>query len=299
MIEGFMTNVENGANAYETAVKIFNDSKIASSLKGDNTPEQISKRENLEELLNGVKEFTESRIESGEENVTLTDFLSEVSLATDADEEDEIPEPKVTLMTVHASKGLEFKHIFIAGMEEELFPSALSLDSLEQIEEERRLFYVAITRAKKTCTITYAGSRFRNGETKLTRPSRFIREIDREFTHVSTSGNYDNQDLSATSYSKPTSRPQFRSDANRYPASAGYRSSDSARFSSYKPLPASSEKTASTQGLKIGSVIRHSKYGEGEVVGYDEERADIIIINFKNFGIKKLLLKFAKFTILS
>lgn len=147
-------------------------------LSSENTPESISRKENLMELLNGIKEFVDSRIESGEGEATLTAFLSEVMLATDQDQKDEQTGPKVTLMTAHAAKGLEFKHVYIVGVEEELFPSAMSMDSLAQVEEERRLLYVAITRAEKSCMLTYAKSRFRNGQTAMTSPSRFLSEID-------------------------------------------------------------------------------------------------------------------------
>ncbi|MDE5790782.1 MAG: UvrD-helicase domain-containing protein [Muribaculaceae bacterium] len=156
------------SNAYEVGQHIYNRTGILTALAHDNTPESISKQENLSELLSGLKDFVDARIEEGEEDISMRTFLSEVMLATDQDRNDDSNEAKVTLMTVHAAKGLEFKHIFIVGVEEELFPSSMSMDSLAQIEEERRLLYVALTRAKETCTITYAGSRFRNGQTVMT-----------------------------------------------------------------------------------------------------------------------------------
>jgi len=147
-------------------------------------PKIISRQENLRELLAGMKEFVDGRLESGEGDVSLTAFLSEVMLATDQDAADNDNEAKVTMMTAHAAKGLEFKHVFIVGVEEELFPSSMSMDSISQVEEERRLLYVAMTRARETCMLSYARTRFRNGQTMMTSPSRFLREIDPRFVRT-------------------------------------------------------------------------------------------------------------------
>lgn len=299
LIDEFIADAANGANAYETAQLIFNRTGIVSSLFGSKTPELISKRENLEELLGGVKEFVDNKKKSEEENATITGYLSEISLATDADNDDDSSEPKVTLMTVHAAKGLEFKHIIIAGLEEELFPSALSMDSNEQLEEERRLFYVAITRAKDTCMITFAGNRFRNGEQKRMRPSRFLSEIDPAYVQFSSSLNFDDTDAFnpvSFNFSEPHYSRNFNSTV-----------SSSTRHDSYYPttkqnlrrLSPAATSSAVSSDLKKGSVIRHSKYGEGTILGFDEERNDIIIVDFIDHGVKKLILKFAKFTVVS
>lgn len=136
-------------------------------LVSDNTPESISKTENLQEILSNVHDFVEERTESGEAaSAGMTDFLAEVSLATDQDEAD-TSEQRVTLMTAHAAKGLEFNNVIVVGVEEELFPSSMSCDSLSQIEEERRLLYVAITRARKFCMLSYSSSRFKTGRRAL------------------------------------------------------------------------------------------------------------------------------------
>ncbi|MDE5807211.1 MAG: UvrD-helicase domain-containing protein, partial [Muribaculaceae bacterium] len=214
------------SNAYELGQLIYNRTGLLAALAHDNTPESISKQENLSELLSGLKDFVEARQEEGEDDLSMRAFLSEVMLATDQDQTDSSDEPKVTLMTVHAAKGLEFKHIFIVGVEEELFPSGMSMDSLAQIEEERRLLYVAITRAKETCTITYAGSRFRNGQTAMTRPSRFLAEIDPSYLKMVSSVNVDD---APSSFVNPVSN--YRSSgyikrdntANRAYASSGQR----------------------------------------------------------------------------
>lgn len=187
VISECLAAVGRGENAYELGQLIYNRTGMLAVLAHDNTPESISRSENLTELQSGLKYFVESRMEEGNEDVSLQDFLNEVSLATDQDVSDDTDEPKVTLMTAHAAKGLEFDHIFIVGVEEELFPSSMSMDSMAQVEEERRLLYVAITRAGKTCVMTYASSRFRNGQTVMTRPSRFLSDIDRKYLKLQTS----------------------------------------------------------------------------------------------------------------
>lgn len=150
-------------------------------IHSDNTPENISRQENIQELLNGISEFCSLREEEGEEHVSLNDFLAEISLATDQDSEDDKESEKVTMMTVHAAKGLEFKNVIIVGVEEDLFPSSMSKNSEREIEEERRLLYVAITRAEINCILTYASTRFRNGQTTACPPSRFLKDLDPQY----------------------------------------------------------------------------------------------------------------------
>lgn len=162
----------NGVTADELVRHIVTKTGLMAAYLSDNTPETVSKRENLSELLNGVKDFVDGKVQSGESDVALSDFLGEVSLATDQDSQSD-DESAVTLMTVHAAKGLEFSNVFIVGAEEELFPAAMSMDSAAAIEEERRLMYVAITRAKINCSISYARSRFRNGQTMTCRSLPF------------------------------------------------------------------------------------------------------------------------------
>ena len=171
-------------NTSELAETIIKRSGIWGEISSDRTPENISRQENIEELLNGIREFCALREEAGEEQTSLSDFLAEISLATDQDNGDETEQDKVTLMTVHASKGLEFKQVFIVGVEEDLFPSAMSKNSEREIEEERRLLYVAITRAEENCTLTYALSRYRNGQTVSSPPSRFIKDLDSRYVDM-------------------------------------------------------------------------------------------------------------------
>ncbi|MBR1882873.1 MAG: UvrD-helicase domain-containing protein, partial [Muribaculaceae bacterium] len=186
LIEKFIELNRKGTDAYEVARTIIEDTKLLSELMGDMTPENISKQENLTELVNGVYNFVEIKKEEGNKNMLMRDFLAEVSLLTDQDTGDD-NDNKVTLMTVHAAKGLEFKNVFIVGLEEELFPSSMSLGTMEGIEEERRLFYVAITRAMTNCVITYATSRYRNGQTMSCVASRFFRDIDSANLQCNTS----------------------------------------------------------------------------------------------------------------
>ena len=178
LIDSFIEMNARGDNAYDLATAIIGRTGLLTTLVSDNTPESISKTENIQEILSNVHDFVDDREESGDaEHVSMTDFLAEVSLATDQDEAD-TSEQRVTLMTAHAAKGLEFNNVIVVGVEEDLFPSAMSTDSLSQIEEERRLLYVAITRARRFCMLSYASSRFKNGQTNITQPSRFLRDID-------------------------------------------------------------------------------------------------------------------------
>lgn len=180
LIAEFNRKNAEGADAVVLTRLIYMKTRLLTSLISDNTPESVSQQENLMEMQKNVEEFVASRLEEDNVAISMTDFLAEVSLATDQDEKD-TSKDRVTLMTVHAAKGLEFKNVLVVGVEEELFPSAMACDSLQSIEEERRLLYVAITRAKEFCMLSYASSRYRNGQTTVTRPSRFLRDIDSKY----------------------------------------------------------------------------------------------------------------------
>ena len=187
------------------ATLIAKESGIVAALFQDRSVEGISKQENLQELLKGIAEFCEIRKEEGMEHVRLADFLSEVSLLTDQDNDKDEYANKVTLMTVHAAKGLEFKNVFIVGMEEDLFPSSMSKDNPRAIEEERRLFYVAITRAEENCILMYAKSRFRNGQSAMCSPSRFLRDIDAQYLSIPTTAIVDSFSISRERTQRPSS----------------------------------------------------------------------------------------------
>ena len=177
LIEGFITD-QADKNAYEIGVDIIRQSGIMNDVCQDTSPENLSRKENIEELVNGMNDFCALRQEEGNPNISLTDFLSEIALLTDQDSDKADDGEKITLMTVHSAKGLEFKNVFVVGLEENLFPSGMVGDSPRALEEERRLFYVAITRAEEHCYLSFAKTRFRYGKMEFGSPSRFLRDID-------------------------------------------------------------------------------------------------------------------------
>jgi len=297
MIQRFIDMNRQGATAEEVAARIIADTRILAVLLTDNTPENLSKQENINELMSGVREFVLNRTEEGNDDLSLTSFLGEVSLATDQDlEEGDDAQERVTLMTAHAAKGLEFNNVFIVGVEEDLFPSAMSNGSLSEIEEERRLLYVAITRARKFCMLSYASSRYRNGMTTMCSPSRFIRDIDPAYLQLS----------SGTVLSTP--KPSFASYRSSYhtPASAPRRSSATST-SAPAPAPNQPAKDTNVPGaaihkageLEVGTVIEHTRFGRGTVTDIDTTQPDTrITVDFDNTGERVLLLKFARFSII-
>lgn len=300
LIASFIELNEQGHDAETVAEQIIKDTKLLSCLISDTTPESISKQENLSELINGVKEFTASkREESAESNISLNDFLAEVSLATDQDSQD-TAEERVTLMTVHAAKGLEFANVFIVGVEEELFPSAMSCGSLQEIEEERRLLYVAITRAKDFCMLSYASSRFRNGQTNTCSPSRFIRDIDPQYLQMCSgstiekfSNPIDNYRSSFHSQPYPTKTPRQHITKSPVVSHQNY---------TKQPTPIQQSDITgqhSATELRENMLIEHSRFGTGTITRVDTASPDHrITVIFDNVGEKTLLLKFAKFNIL-
>lgn len=292
MVAEFVDDNDKGADAYELGRLVFNRSGILATLSHDNTPESISKQENLKELLAGLKEFVDSRAEEGQERVGMRDFLSEVMLATDQDTKDDENGEKVTLMTCHAAKGLEFKHIYVVGVEEELLPSAMAMQSTDEVEEERRLLYVAITRAKETCVLSYAKTRFRNGQTVQTRPSRFLSEIGRKFVKTETSSDLED--------SYPASRRSFVNpldNYNYYRRNSSTMTAGGAASTSSSAGPGPGAHTPEEVGP--GTKIVHAKLGEGVVKKLDFVMGEgVITVDFKSAGEKKLYLKFARFEII-
>lgn len=306
LIQGFI-DFNATHSAHEVACRIYSDTGILSMLKTDRTPESISKQENLQELINGVREFMTDRLEEGNDKVTLSDFLGEISLATDQDSDSESEGgERVTMMTVHAAKGLEFNNVFIVGLEEDLFPSALSSNSLSEIEEERRLLYVAITRAKKFCMMSYAGSRYRNGMTTLCKPSRFLADIDPRYLADKTSGSSGLPRPSFSSY-----RQSYHSEPLRPSRSSG------AAIPKPRTLPPTLSPTASAPApvtthtggsyttysandLTEGMTIEHPRFGRGKIDTIDRSQADARIrVTFENTDPRTLLLKFAKIKIIA
>ncbi len=285
-----------GYDADAVARKIISDTGLLTILLSDKTPESISRQENLQELLNGVREFVANKMEEGNaEHIDMASFLSEVSLATDQDETEEDNQEKVTLMTIHAAKGLEFGNIFVVGVEEELLPSALSMDNPWEVEEERRLLYVAITRAKRFCMLSYAASRFRNGQTVASKPSRFLRDIDSKWLHFSMGTDAPNIDP-VQRYRNSYHTPLVQPSNYRSPASPNL---TKATISPAAPASAGNEALHTPGELQPGMEIEHSRFGRGRIIEVDTSQPDARIrVKFDNVDVKTLLLKFAKFVIL-
>ena len=306
LIQVFIDDNNSGSNAYEVGQLIYNRTGILTALAHDNTPESISRQENLSEILAGLKDFVDLREQTGEGEADMRAFLSEVMLATDQDESDDDNQPKVTLMTVHAAKGLEFKHVFVVGVEEDLFPSAMSQDSLAQVEEERRLLYVAITRAKTTCTLTYAGSRFRNGQTVMTSPSRFLSDIDTRYLHLQLSGDLITEGSGGINplknYNKDFGSGTGQPRQYGYGFKAGTKSGNTSfglkKLGDSSGIGSGIKPQHTIKDIKIGMGIRHERFGQGTVTAISQiSGEDMITVDFGVVGIKKLLLKFAKFSI--
>lgn len=298
LIQLFINDNLSGSNAYDLGQLIYNRTGILTLLAHDSTPESISRQENLQEILSGLKDFVDIQEQTGEGESDMRAFLSEVMLATDQDETEEDDQPKVTLMTVHAAKGLEFKHVYVVGVEEDLFPSSMSQDTLAQVEEERRLLYVAITRAKSTCTLTYAGSRFRNGQTVMTTPSRFLSDIDTRYLHLQMSGSIAGEDSGFVNPLKNYHSSGFSTKTGSYSKSSAT-SGSYQKLSSRISAPSGFTPQHSAQELSVGMKIRHDRFGEGRILKIDSlSGEDMITVDFGSVGIKKLLLKFAKFSIL-
>ncbi|MBS1559108.1 MAG: UvrD-helicase domain-containing protein [Bacteroidetes bacterium] len=280
-IKRFGIEIQN-KDAYEAAAEIAKSSGLLKELYEDKTAEGLSRYENVQELLNAVKEFVD---DSDRTDKGLGAFLQEVSLITGQDETKDNDPDKVTLMTIHMAKGLEFKNVYIAGLEEDLFPSQMMLSSRAELEEERRLFYVAITRAQKKLFLSYAITRYRFGRLKQCEPSRFLEDIDKRYINVSTK--FSGKELSEP---HPNYAKKFVSDMKR---SA---SLQPAAKPAYKPPVDFTP--SDTRGLKEGMKVEHPKFGFGTVVKMDVEGAERKArINFADFGEKTLLLSFAKLKI--
>ena len=292
LIAGFIADVAE-KNAYETGTEIIRQSGIINDVCQDNSPENLSRKENIEELVNGMSDFCAQRQEEGNPNVLLGDFLSEVSLLTDQDSDKDGDGEKITLMTVHSAKGLEFKNVFVVGMEENLFPSGMVGDSPRALEEERRLFYVAITRAEEHCFLSFAKTRFRYGKMEFGSPSRFLKDIDACFLRLPQDAVIGRRiDEEAESFrSRPKQQiisPTVPRNLKRVAPSSG--TSASSASSPGKTVP---------NGVQPGQLIEHERFGLGEVMKVegvgDNAKATI---RFKNAGDKQLLLRFARFKVI-
>ena len=310
-------------DVYELGDAIIRESRISEDIMSGKNADDLARQENLEEFLSGMQTFVAGRQEEGRmDEAFLTDYLQDVALLTDADSEGEKDEPRVSLMTIHAAKGLEFATVFVVGLEENIFPSPLAAISVRELEEERRLLYVAITRAEKHCILTNAKNRFRYGKMEFDNPSRFIDEIDaslieggEEAPESSFGGGYGgrmpwDRDRSGYGRNYQNSKPvasQFIADPK-----PGFKSvravnavhrimGDTASSSSVASAGSSASKASSAAGsLCEGCRIEHQRFGIGKVLKIEGTGENTkATVEFQNAGTKQLLLKFAKFTILS
>jgi len=302
MIKSFQVINEN-QDAFFLADHVSKKTGLVQELKKDGTPEGIARIENIEELLNGIKDFIEGQKEIDGARGALSEFLEDVALATDLDK-DTGDDDRVALMTIHLAKGLEFPTVFIVGMEEDLFPSAMSLNTRSELEEERRLFYVALTRAEHQAYLTYAQSRYRWGKLMDSEPSRFIEEIDDQYleyiSHTESGYRYKpmmdmdifgDVDKSKLRLAKPT---------NGTPPKK-YGEEPTSTIRKLKPVSgnAPSGNNLFDSGLVPGNIVMHERFGKGQVLNLEGVGADKKAeIKFDVGGIKKLLLRFAKLEVI-
>jgi len=272
-------------DAYTAAREIAYESGIMKELREGNLPEDVSRYENMEELLNGIKEFTESATTNGEPS-DLKAYLASVALLTDQDNEKEDEKDRVTLMTIHSAKGLEFRHVYIVGMEDTLFPSPMSDGSIRDLEEERRLFYVALTRAEKEVTLSYALNRYKWGNLERSNPSRFLKEIDPAYLHIPGA---------------QETKPQVKEPTHKW------KDKISEERKLYSPRPnlkriKTTEKNtsepsvyASSADFAPGDRVTHERFGKGVIISLEGVAPHTTAtVDFESEGKKKLLLRFAR-----
>lgn len=290
MIKSFSAQLDK-LNAFQLAKEIAKVSGILKELNTDKDkgPEEVERYQNVEELLSGIQAFVDNQPEDAPR--TLSEFMLDVALLTDADEDKGDDRNHVTLMTIHSSKGLEFPHVYLVGLEENLFPSQMALHSRTELEEERRLFYVAVTRAKKTCTLSYANSRFQWGNLITSEPSRFIDEIDEQFLDHENVHRPGGRSLigKQQSFDQP-----FTGGLNRQMASRSLKPLKSIESTSTNSAPAHE-----LTDLKVGFNVEHDRFGKGKVTHIEGQGSDKkATIFFPHHGAKTVLLRFAKLRIL-
>lgn len=303
LIEGWTARIEQ-EDVYELGHSIIMESGISRDIYGSSNPEDLSRQENLEEFLGGMQDFVESRKEEDRENeIGLSDFLQEVALLTDLDSEGDKDQPKVSLMTIHAAKGLEFPTVFVVGLEENIFPSPMCVNTMRELEEERRLLYVAITRAEKHCILTCAQNRFRYGRMEYDTPSRFIKDIAPNLLkvegNVGMSG-FKDFGFSKESSSSRDSRYSRVSEQNPRPVATQFVADPKPRLMPVRKETPRPQSAIGNIGIKEGNVIEHQRFGIGTVIKVEGSGENTkATVAFKNAGTKQLLLKFAKYTIIS
>ena len=289
MVEGWTVRIGQ-EDAYALGHAIIMESGISKDIYGSNNPEDLSRQENLEEFLSGMQDFVETRKEEDRgDEIALSDFLQEVALLTDLDSDGDEEQPKVTLMTVHAAKGLEFPTVFVVGLEENIFPSPMCTGSMRELEEERRLLYVAITRAEKHCILTCAQNRFRYGKMEYDTPSRFIKDIEPSLLRVEGGSGIPGL---------PKSTGFSRNSQNPRPVATQFIADVKPRLVPVRKETPAPQSAIGNIGLKEGNVIEHQRFGIGTVVKVEGSGENTkATVNFKNAGVKQLLLKFARYTI--
>lgn len=334
-LENFATLIESyqvmnqTVDVFELAEHVTKTSGLIREFNKDGTPEGVARMENIEELLNGMKDFVEGQRELADATGSLAEFLEDVALATDMDN-DKGDKDHVALMTIHLAKGLEFPYVFVVGLEEDLFPSAMSMNTRSELEEERRLFYVALTRAEKQAYLTYALSRYRWGKLIDAEPSRFIEEIDEQYLDIVTPieerrynpmldasifGDVDPNDSQrfvtdktrSNSTNKATSPNKIRfKPAKQFQPKKGNTKKEPEKFQisapkNLKPVSNSSSNASNLfdSKLTVGNIVKHIRFGKGEVLKIEGKGADTKAeIKFETGGNKKLLLRFAKLEVI-
>lgn len=299
LIEGFIRDAQE-KDAYEVGSAIVRQSGIMNEIYQDRTPENMSRQENIEELVNGMHDFCATRREEGNGHVMLTDYLSEISLLTDQDTDKEGDTEKITLMTIHSAKGLEFKNVFVVGLEENLFPSQLSMNSYRELEEERRLFYVAITRAEEHCFLSFAKSRFKYGKMEFSSPSRFLKDIDVRYLNVPQEEQTVRRPTENAARFQPSSRfaprTEVKIERQRVEPVRPATMPKFTRVSAASPRPSVG---STPNGLQVGNIIEHERFGVGEVMKVEGTGDNCkATVKFRNAGEKQLLLKFARFKVI-
>lgn len=335
LIDTFMRRLQN-LDAYHLGSVIISESGILNDLRTDTTQEGTNRLENLQELLNGLQLFVQSHVEEDRANeASLSDYLQEIVLFTDLDSNDDVAESRVSLMTIHSAKGLEFPFVFIVGLEENLFPSTLSLESRREIEEERRLFYVAITRAERRCILTSAKNRWRYGHVESNRPSRFLDDIAPQLIDKHTASNNDCSSFTRNSYRYNKhilfdDNSNFTNKNNLYqnsrPVASQFRANPKLREVTHRdeqfidPFSSHFKQTLSRSGgnmrrisdlinhkktshsmplLTTGNIIEHERFGIGSVLKVEGNGENTkATVEFRNVGTKQLLLKYAKYKVI-
>ncbi|AMD85609.1 DNA helicase-2 / ATP-dependent DNA helicase PcrA [Capnocytophaga haemolytica] len=296
------------ANAFEVAEQVARKTGLLQEFKKDGTPEGIARMENVEEMLNGIKDFVEGQEDVADSTGSLNEYLEDIALATDLDK-DVDDDDRVALMTIHLAKGLEFPYVYIVGMEEDLFPSALSVNSRAELEEERRLFYVALTRAEKQAYLTYAENRYRWGKLSESEPSRFIDEIDDRYLEYLTpmlqNANYRYKPLIDRDVFGEVDKSKLRLQkpiSGTPPAANAPTGEQAVKLRKLKPVNGLADKgsndSGSAGGLQVGTIVEHARFGRGKVLSVEGAGNDRKAqIQFEVGGIKNILLRFARLEI--